>query len=299
MYRSSILLVVLLLVNGICGLISARAQDVLAQPRVKLAGEEGQLTYLLIRYFDSTDPNTPTDTTYLRSAIDSQKEPIELEFGHAGIRLLLFAPGERPVTATLFDGESVIEQTSASEGQFAEIRYGAVPAKDEFALPRFELNADEQALAREFLDGLEANTLSELIANNPNANIEPVTVRAYVDALKQHLGNCLPANRELDGWMSWQGQLGARVIAGRLLMDNGHCDVQLIVIESQLYDLIVAAPKMRSDWFQGPDKVDEYRVLSDRLNEWMFDPSEDAIAKIRGLFRGAYKTEITVDGLRD
>ncbi|MEM7561060.1 MAG: hypothetical protein AAF394_18195, partial [Planctomycetota bacterium] len=126
---------------------SGLAQEFSFEPQLKLAGPDGQLVYLIVRYHDA---NQPARTVHMRLKVGLP--PQSLEFGHDATRVIMFVPCKQPVTATLLDGEDVLAQTTAADSAYGEMQHGEV--EDSYEPPRFELNDQELAYATEFLSGI-------------------------------------------------------------------------------------------------------------------------------------------------
>ena len=265
---------------------SGLAQDFSFEPQLKLAGPDGQLVYVIVRYHD---PNQPARTVHMRLKVGHQ--PQSLEFGHAATRVIVFVPCKQAVTATLLDGEDVLAQTTAADNMYGEMEHGDV--EDSYEPPRFELNDQELGFAKEFLSGISEAEMRSSVANSGLENIQPQTLQAYCNAMQKHLGE-LKLDSELDGWFSWEGKLGTRVVAGTGEFENGSCEFQLVFSQGKLLDVLVSSEQMPDDWFQGPSDLREFARRAEELVRLMFSVEADSGTRAQRYFEGRYRENTTV-----
>ena len=187
-HTNSPLRVLLLCLCSLTCLEIARAQEVLFSPQLKLVGPEDQIVFAFVRYFE--DGNA-APTVNMRIMIGQEENPKELESGYDGIRVLVFVPGSKPVTASLMDEETVLAQDTAMGGRFAELRSGAVPSDDNYSPPRLRLVEREEQLVKKFFRALNKADTKSLVADSPNTNIQWQTLNAFAKALEPTWGSML------------------------------------------------------------------------------------------------------------
>lgn len=264
---------------------SGLAQDFSFERQLKLAGPDGQLVYVIVRYHDA---NQPARTVHMRLKVG---QPQSLEFGHDATRVMVFVPCKQPVTATLLDGEDVLAQTTAADNAYGEMQHGEV--EDSYEPPRFELNDQELAYATEFLSGIAKAQLRSSVAESGLENIQPQTLQAYCNSLNKHLGK-LKSDPELDGWLSWEGKLGTRVVAGASEFEKGSCEFQLVFSQGKLLDVLVSSEQMPDDWFQGPSDPQGFAGRAEELVRLMFSQELDSGEQAQMYFEGRYRKNTSV-----
>lgn len=272
------------------------AQGVLAEPRVAIEGPEGQLLVMTVGYFYAGElVKTVTSRVEIGGDDDDWQQ---LEFGHNGIQVVVAVPTSIPLTVKLLDGEQeLVSRESVGIGN-CEVRQGMVPQDSVLELPRVLLNESEQAFARKFLTGLSSSDTESLVSKMPASNIDFQTLNAYCQSLHRFLGpirNAEPKN-DLDGWLSWDGSLGVRVLSGNVKFENGECRFALMVADDQLVDAVPKAKNMPEVWFAGPSSEEEYIAEAVRLAELLF---AGEIPAARALFSRRYHDSITPQSLQE
>ncbi|MEC8553809.1 MAG: hypothetical protein VXZ82_02265 [Planctomycetota bacterium] len=269
---------------------SGIAQDFSFEPQLKLAGPDGQLVYVIVRYHNA---NQPARTVHMRLRVGQQ--PQSLEFGHASTRVIVFVPCKQPVTATLLDGEDVLAQTTAADNTCGEMQHGDV--EDSYEPPRFELNGQELGYATGFLSGIAKAELRSSVADSGLENIQPQTLQAYCTALNKHLGK-LKSGPEPEGWFSWEGKLGTRIVAGASEFEKGSCEFKLVFSQGKLLDVLVSSEQMPDDWFQGPSDPQGFAKRAEELVRLMFSQESDSSEQAQMFFEGSYRKNITVQQIQ-
>ncbi len=268
-------------------------QEVLGEPRLRISGPEGQFVVVTARYFNA---GQVVRTVTSRLQINPQTEPMLLDFGYSGVLLTITVPTKRPVTLELLDGDHVVAAKTTEAIGAVDLKHGLAEVDPAWERQRVLLNDDEQAFARSFLDGLSSGHLRNLVSDLPMANIDWPMLEAYCQAVSSTLGPISQNAMDLDGWLSWQGSLGARVLAGTVHFANGTCDFTLMVIEHRLVDVLVNSKEMPDAWFPGPSSETIYIARSDQLANFLF---RGAAAQARDLFSRRYYEDVTLESLQE
>lgn len=271
------------------GGLRAAAQDII-DPSLSIEGPEGQLLFVTAKYFDD---QKVASTVSMRLPIT--EELTRLDFGHTGLQLQIVIPTSQPITVELRNGETVESKTS-TEVATLEFSLGTVPAGSQVEGPRALPNAEEKGLARAFLHALSTHETSQIVSDIPAANIEWQTLDAYCEALNEELGDPLESAKDLDGWLSWEGSLGARVLNGRVEFEYGTCRFSLMSVDDKLVDVIPVTTDLPELWFEGPSDEQKYRQRAVQLAKALF---EGRLAEARMAFSARYHEEITEESLKD
>ncbi len=265
-------------------------QELPAEPQLVIEGPADQTVIVVVRYFDGA---RVAKTVVSRVDLRAEPRPQPLEFGHAGIRLLVAVPTKEAVTVRLLDGQTQRASTSSNQLGWLELTDGSVLPSDDFEMPRALLDESERTWVKRFLAALAIAQTHPLVSDLSAANIEWQTLDAYCEALTRELGN--PSiDEQLDGWLTWEGNLGARVLAGQVSFERGTCRFELMRIGGKLVDINAQPSALDEDWFRGPSSEAKYIAQSRQLAENLF---AGRVPEARALFSSRYHQEITMDVL--
>lgn len=271
-------------------------QELLGQPELVLEGPEHQSAYAFVRYFNNRQCS---QTVNIRMQIEDGASIEQLEFGHEGTRVLIAIPTSRPVTVSLRNGSQVVVQAQSDSSQVLELALGEIPEDDSYVPPRVMLDDTEKAFVRSFLAAMVRADTKSLVSDSKAANIQWQTLDAYCSALQQELGPA-EVSSDLDGWLSWSGNLGTRVISGNIEFQRGNCQFSLMVIDGLLLDVVVHSGEMPIDWFQGPSSTTAYVEIGEVLARKLFDEvTLESAAEIQQLFAPKYHPSVPVAGLQE
>ncbi len=262
------------------------AQDLPIDPQLLLVGPAGQEVAVAASYYDD---GQLTKTVAMRLKIRQGKtEP--LEFGHAGLQLAITVPTAQPVTMVLMNGEEELSRLSVKSVGVARLKHGDVGDQPPPIPPRALPDVSEKQVIERFMQCLQSAEARELVSTSPMANIEWETLNAYLRTLQLELGPVVEAMSSPDGWLSWEGRLGARVLSKRLQLEHGQCQISLMIVDNRLVDVEVDSPEMPDDWFDGPSSIDNYRQRSARLSKLVF---EGKVGRVREMLAPPYRKEIS------
>ncbi|MCR9293184.1 MAG: hypothetical protein NXI32_10725 [bacterium] len=271
------------------------SQELLINPRLSLEGPEQQLVYVYVRYFDDLQL---TKTVTRRLPITADNQDYQLEFGHGGMRILVEVPTKQPVRVVLRDDDrKVLDATSDGIGMI-ELGYGTFPEDDAYQPDRVLLNEQEREFVQKVLERMNQGDTRDLVSSSLVANIEWQTLDAFCQSLQNYLGEMDASSQELDGWLSWQGNLGARVLAGPCQYASGRCLMRLSVIDGLLFDLEVESEAIPEDWFAGPVSSDEYVDSAEELAMRLVGGIRpENVEATRRLFAAQFRQSVTSEDL--
>ncbi len=267
-----------------------RSQDaVFTEPSLKFTGPPQQTLLVAVRYYDH-DQLVKTVTS--RIEIGQATQP--LEPGHDGLRAFVVVATQQLVTVSVVAGANEVSVGRSESPQIIELAAGDVPPRDDFIPPRAFLDATETEFARRFLDCVQAASTADIVSPLPIANIQWQTLDAYCEVLNDELGQLAQRERELDGWLSWDGNLGVRVISGIADFEQGRCRFTLMALQQELVDVLVESHDMPSDWFDGPSSLEIYIQQSEQLLRTLLsgDP-----ASAHELFSARFREQISTEEL--
>jgi hypothetical protein len=272
----------------------AFGQEILADPRVEFDGPFGQTIVFSIRYFDGLKAS---DTIHARSELGKALEPESLEFGHTGIHVKAVAASAEPITLRLLDGEKTVATVTSKGIGEIELRFGSVPIDDSIDVPRALPSESEKQLIERFLAAISRAQTRELVSESVVANIDWQTLDSYCAALTRELGTPIVGKVPTDGWIGWEGSLGARVLAGMVNFKHGSCQFKLMVMEGKFVDVEPICPKMPSDWFaQEPTDVGVYVARAHALAAAVFAGES---ARAHELFSPRFYEEVSIASLEE
>lgn len=273
------------------------AQDALAAPTLKLSGPAGQTVVFSVRYFDGAEAINTVETRVDLPADGTPLEPQALEFGHTGIRIQIAVATAQPFAAQLFAGDEKLGESQSNAMGVLELQHGSVPEGDEMPPPRALPNQSEQQLIRSFLAAIPTANTRPLVSTLPLANIDWQNLDAYCAALTRELGQPLEQDPggPLEGWITWEGSLDARVLGGQVAFEHGHCKFTLMAIDGKLVDVEPSSAEMPADWLrQAPASIEEYVQRSNALAEALLGGD---VVGAQLLFSSRYHEEVTVKEL--
>lgn len=275
------------------------SQEVLEDPQLQLSGRAGQTVIYSVGYFHE---QLESETVHVRVEIPADGSPLapqKLQFGYSGMRIEIAVASTEPFTARLLDGENVVSQQQCQAVGTFRLEYGLLPAGEPWSVPRALLNGVEQRWVADFVAGMRAGEAEPLVSSSPIANIDWQTLSAYFAALKGVLGQPLqPDTGTLaDGWIGWEGSLGARVLSGPVAFEKGSCDFKLMLVDGQLVDVVPNTTALSEDWFEEPPQpLDIYIQRAHSLARALLAGN---VAGGQLLFSPRYHEELTLESLRE
>ncbi|MCA9133011.1 MAG: hypothetical protein KDA45_07640, partial [Planctomycetales bacterium] len=267
--------------------LTASAQAPLQAPRLRLAGPAGQTVIVVTRYYQAEQASK---TVGSRFELGSAVQDIPLEEGSEGVRCFLIVPTNGQLVAALYDGQTLLSRATSAQPQVLQLLGGAVP-EDSFRPPRALLDEREKRLAAQFFAALKpAASTRELVSNLPVANIDWQSLDAYSQTLQAELGTLRESALQLDGWLSWDGTLGARAISGLAEFEHGSCRFTLMEVDGKLVDVLVHSESMPPDWFHGPADSQAFQERSESLVRDLFSGQ---VAAAHSQFSPKYQAQVT------
>lgn len=277
---------------GILAAANLNAQeDLPVNPYLAVSGPAGQMVAANIHYFQSGQL-AKTIATRIEIKPDGKPEP--LEFGYDGLRILVTVPTVEPVQISLLNGETELVRRESEAVGVVQLELGQVASTEDVELPRTLPNKHERRFLSAFLDAIQASDSRAIVSDFKAANVEWETLDAYLQAVADELGALHSSSRSLDGWLSWEGRMGARVLSNIVRFEKGRCKFSLMVFEDRLVDVVVEAPKMPEDWFQGPVSIERYVRRSTKLVDLLFAAK---IPAAQALFAGQVRETVTEEKL--
>lgn len=270
-------------------------------PQLVLEGPANQVVIAVVRYYDQSQPSK-TVTNRVDLAGDSRRVLVPLEVGHEGARVYLIVPTSREVNVQIIEGGRRLAEESSQERHVIALPIGRVPP-DDYHPPDPFLTEAQQRFVQNFVRVLADPQLSSrgLVSTLPIANVEWQVVDAYCNATVNFLG--LPLERQLastgevlDGWLSWPGSLGSRVLAGPIGFEEGACFFRLMLIDEEIVDIEVAAPDMPEHWFGGPVSHEQYAEEAEHLTR---DLLSGDVATAFARFSARYHDRIKIEDIAE
>ncbi len=292
-----------------CGFAWAQPPVELLAPTLQIDGPTGQTLFVTTRYYDDGSPSK----TLSQRFVIGESMSLGLESGHNAVRVYLAIPTEKHVAATLKDGETVIRRLETTKVGVYQLACGKTSENEAYQPPRTFLDSSEREFALRFLSAVEKSSTREIVSTLPLANIEWQTLNAYCRSLNLELGNQAQATtssaepvKQLDGWLGWEGSLGARVLSGPAQFELGEVRFTLMIIDNKLVDLSVASREMTDDWFDGFDGDGAAQASDSELAKYI-ELSELLARRIIGgeplaaheLFSARFRHDISVDSIRE
>lgn len=276
-----------------------QAQEMLEDPQLQLSGRAGQTVIYSVGYFHE---QLESETVHARIELPADGSPLEpqkLQFGYSGMRIEIAVASAEPFTARLLDGENVVSQQQCQAVGTLRLEYGLLPASDPWSVPRALLNGAEQQWVADFVAGMRAGEAEPLVSSSPIANIDWQTLSAYFAAVKGVLGQ--PLQQDIgtlaDGWIGWEGSLGARVLSGPVTFEKGRCDFKLMLVDGQLVDVVPNTTALPEDWFEEPPQpLDIYIQRAHSLARALLAGN---VTGGQLLFSPRYHEELTLESLRE
>ncbi|MEZ6138555.1 MAG: hypothetical protein R3C53_27035 [Pirellulaceae bacterium] len=265
---------------------SVQAGDPILDPRIQLSGPKGQTVVMAVRYFQN---QIAQKTVHQRVELNGTTETLGI--GYDGILVHVSVPTSQPVRVILFDGDKELKREISQASGELELRVGDIPADDDLELPRSLPNAEERAFIEKFRTAVSTGQASELVSKNPLANIDVPTLNAYLQSLKIELGDPVVTDQPLDGWIGWDGSVGARVLSGTITFEHGACRFELMRLDELLVDVVVSSRQMPVDWLnEQPKPIDAYLAQAHQLIEALF---AGQVERAHRLFSRRFQAEIT------
>ncbi len=293
--RNSLFVILLVLTFiSLCARTHCWAQDTLAAPQLELRGPAGQTVIYTVRYFSN---HVAGETIHSRVDLPADGSPLELQsldFGYDGLQVQIAVATSQPFSVRLLDGDQVLREKSTQAAGMIDLRYGGVPEGDSLTMPRALLTPAESQFVERFIQGIRLGSAEPLVSSLPLANIDWQTLSTYFDTLTRELGVPQTEMKEqLDGWISWEGSLGARVLSGKVEFTNGSCHFKLMQIEGKLVDVVPRAPALAEDWMDQPPKsLDAYIAQAHRLTQALLAGN---VSGGQLLFSQRYHEDVTVE----
>lgn len=262
---------------------------------VHIAGPPGQTVMVTMRYYDQ---GQASKTFGIRYEIDPASS-LSVEAGHDGVRVFVAIATNRPVEVTLQEGSTALDHADSNRPQLLVLSAGEVVESDDYQPPRALLDDQERKLARQFLGVFQSTppaSTADLVSPLPAANVQWQVLDAYCRALQEELGDLAPESTQLDGWLSWDGSFGARVVSGLVDFQHARCRFSLMTIDQKLVDVVPDCQSMPDDWFHGPRSEELYIEASKELVRQLFAGD---IAAAHGLFSKRYHETVTPEALAD
>jgi hypothetical protein len=268
-------------------------------PTLEISGQPGQPFVCMVRYYDQTAAKT---TTITRGEIPRSQPAVAilpldagpLAAGHAGMRVAVAASGYDLTQVTLLDGDDELATSERNTPGMIILSTEKVPADAGFPdLSPFPNATDHKFLSR-FLTAVERGDAHLMVSDLPLANIDGPVFQAYLLALREAFGPLqLPAADRLAGeWLTWDGNLEARVYAGRLRFDHGECTVRMMTIDGKLVDFEPSAPELPADWLQQLPTREPYEAQGQALLHGLL--AGQAMGS-QLLFSRKYQPELTIE----
>ncbi len=276
-----------------------QAQEMLEDPQLQFSGRPGQTVIYSVGYFHEQLASETVRSRVELPADGSPLEPQQLQFGYSGMRIEIAVASAEPFTARLLDGEKVVSERQCQAVGTIRLEYGQLPASDPWSVPRALLNGAEQQWVADFVDAMRAGEVEPLVSSLPIANIDWQTLSAYFAAVKGALGQ--PLQRDggtlADGWIGWEGSLGARVLSGPVAFEKGRCDFKLMLVDGKLVDVVPSTSALPEDWFkERPQALEAYIQRAHTLARALLAGN---IAGGQLLFSPRYHEEVTLESLRE
>ncbi|RMF42305.1 MAG: hypothetical protein D6753_07900 [Planctomycetota bacterium] len=232
-------------------------------PVLEINGPVGQTVMVYVRYYQD---GTATRTVGIRHTVDQPNEAIPLDIGVEGIRIWLVNPSRETITLSVRDGDRQLGAEQGGGPAALELAIGSVPAEDAFQVPRVLLNAAEQNIVHRFVQVLRGESSRELLADPPLARIDWPTLDAFAAYARTHFGTPGAQADDLDGWLSWEGELGTRILHGRLEFPaQPQARFSLVVVRHRIIHITFEGLELPDDWFVRPVDASTYIGQAERL----------------------------------
>lgn len=271
---------------------AALSQDFISDPKVRVAGPTGQVVVLTIRYFEEQNV-VRTDEKRQRISIDD--EPTSIEIGFDGFQVLLSSPTSATTKLSLWDGEDLVEETTLREPGVESISFGSAKSATLIPPPSIRLSDAESEFVKRVVESIAAAQTSDLVSRKEFANIDGPTLDAFCAYLNSELGLPLSDTASLDGWLGWQGTMGAKVFSGPLKYKSGTCFFTLMFVEEKLVDVQIDCEHIPDSWFEGPARNEPYIARANAITKLMFFGQ---IQQARGMFSPRVRDDISDEVLR-
>lgn len=270
--------------------------DVLVTPKLVIEGPEFQSYYAFIRYFDQGELSKSLQS---RLTVGDSTAELELEFGHEGLKVILVSPTTSPSEVRLVDGDQTIATKLVGKlGDTVEITHGETAEEDLPMLPRVMPNEADRAFIEKVLSAIERQDTRSLVSSSPQVNVQWQTLDAFATSLTTELGKRLSASPQLDGWLSWKGNLGSRVLSGPITFERGVCHLTFVEIDGLLVDVQARSRELSEDWFQGPASEEAFVSAARQVAQLIF-AEQDTTADLQQLFARKLHETITRERLRE
>ncbi|GIX00509.1 MAG: hypothetical protein KatS3mg111_3841 [Pirellulaceae bacterium] len=267
-----------------------------AAPEVEIIGPPKQMVMVFIRYYRDGNNPTTAKTVGIRHQIESPPARIALEFGTEAARVWVVNPSRQPVHCRLLLDNRVAAEASATGPAAMQVAVGDCPEEPTFRIPRVLLNATEVRWLQQVIECLEGKSSEGLLVAPPLGRVDWPTFDAFTQVVRQRWGQPLPEAYELDGWLSWDGALGTRVLHGSIPLSN-HQALRVTLIRSggKLLDIIPEEVDLPDDWFAGPTSIEPYRLPGELM---VYSLLTGDTNKAMELFSPSYRQDIDLEELR-
>ncbi len=266
-------------------------------PELDIDGPAGQTVMVYVRYYRA---GQPARTVGIRHTIDDPREKIPLDLGLEGIRIWLVNPSHEKIALTVRDGDRQLGFREGTGPAALELSVGRVPREDAFRVPRVLLDRGEQEIVHKFVQVLRGDTSRPLLAAPPLARVDWPTLDAFAAYVRTHFGTPGPDADDLDGWLSWEGEIGTRILHGRIeFPSQPEARFSLVVLRDRVIQVEHEGLDLPDDWFLRPADASGYVGRAERLTYLLATGrTEPALAMFSPSYREGLKLT-DIQGLVD